>query len=121
MWGIFKSSGTIAQNVGYRSYVALLTQTATDAPTAVVLYNDLGGDITYSYGGNGTYSVVSSGLFTDNKTFFLLDNENFNINALCTCGWADANTLTIMTVDPTTGTKTNAYLRKTPFEIRVYS
>lgn len=49
MFGIFKQQGTTAQNVGYKSYSALLTQSGTSAPTAVVLNNSIG-DISITYG-----------------------------------------------------------------------
>lgn len=40
---------------GVREYVALLTQTGTDAPVAVVLENTLGGDLVWTRDGTGNY------------------------------------------------------------------
>lgn len=54
--------------LGYKEYVALLTQAGTDAPVATVLYNDLGGTVVWAYGGNGEYSATLTGAFVLNKT-----------------------------------------------------
>lgn len=52
----------------YKEYLAFLTQVTTGAPTATVLINTLGGDVTWSRTSTGTYQATSSGLFTLNKT-----------------------------------------------------
>ena len=44
-----------AKLLGYRTYKALLTQTATDAPVAAVLENTLWINVTYKYDSNGIY------------------------------------------------------------------
>ena len=61
-------------------YKALLTQSGTAAPTAVVLENTLG-DIVWGYSTTGTYTATLSGAFTENKTFIL---------ATCSFGSVDA-------------------------------
>lgn len=51
-------------------YRALLTQTGTDAPTAVVLENTLGEVPTYNYVNTGIYDIqVASPIFVLGKTF----------------------------------------------------
>lgn len=54
----------------YKIYKALLTQTGTNAPTAIVLENTLGITPAYGYTDVGTYSLTSIGSFPDNKTIF---------------------------------------------------
>ena len=57
--------------LGYRTYTALLTQTGTTPPTAVVLENSLG-EITFTYDGVGFYTMHSAtNAFTENKTISL--------------------------------------------------
>jgi hypothetical protein len=53
----------------YDVYVALLTQSGTNAPVAIELENDFNETLTYEYIGAGTYSVVSPGsIFAADKT-----------------------------------------------------
>jgi hypothetical protein len=56
----------------YKVYTALLTQIGTDAPTAVILENTLGGDIVWVRDIVGNYRAVSNELFTINKTHVML-------------------------------------------------
>lgn len=49
-------------------YIALLTQSGTSAPTAVVLKNTLGGTVVWTRGGVGDYVATLTGAFTANKT-----------------------------------------------------
>jgi hypothetical protein len=98
----------------YKVYTALLTQTGTNAPVAIVLENTLGGNLTFS-SDEGLYNTVtSSGLFTENKTFVLLGSGNES-------GYSpqvsvqDINTITF-----TVSTSEDA-MYNTPIEIRVYN
>ncbi len=56
----------------YKEYVALITQTGTDAPVATVVTNTIG-TITWSRQSTGYYKATSSALFTAGKTFI---NDN---------------------------------------------
>jgi hypothetical protein len=49
-------------------YRALLTQTGTDAPTATVLENTLGGTVVWTRDNPGRYDATLAGAFTENKT-----------------------------------------------------
>ena len=49
-----------AQTLGYTSYVQLLTQNGTDAPTGSVLENTAGITITWAYGSSGIYTATYS-------------------------------------------------------------
>lgn len=51
-------------------YRALLTQSGTNAPTAIVLENTLGETPTFSYSNDGEYTLNTVGnVFTQDKTF----------------------------------------------------
>jgi hypothetical protein len=53
--------------VGYKEYVALLTQTGTSAPVATVLSNTIGA-IVWAYAGVGQYTATLIGAFPATKT-----------------------------------------------------
>lgn len=55
----------------YARYVALLSQSGTDAPVATVLENTLGGTVVWTRADVGDYVGTLSGVFTGNKTFML--------------------------------------------------
>ena len=107
----------------YKVYVALLTQTGTDAPVATVLENTLGGTITFGYDYVGTYSINSAGLFTSNKTFVqttLGYTWNANIGLL-NYAIQDDSLISLLTFDSqTTAPASNDVLTNTSIEIRVY-
>tara|TARA_R110000868_G_scaffold169953_4_gene405056 strand:+ start:788 stop:1186 length:399 start_codon:yes stop_codon:yes gene_type:complete len=67
---------------GYTSgtliYVALLTQTGTNAPVATVLQNTLGGTVVWTRNAEGDYRGTLSGVFTANKTWLLANVNNNN-------------------------------------------
>ena len=60
-------------------YVALLTQTGTDAPEVTVIKNTLGGTVVWTYGDVGLYFGTLAGAFTNNKTVGVdIDVVNFH-------------------------------------------
>ena len=54
---------------GTKMYLALLTQSGTDAPVATVLQNTLGGTVVWTRAGVDSYRGTLSNAFTENKTF----------------------------------------------------
>lgn len=60
----------------YLKYVALLSQSGTDAPVATVLENTLGGTVVWSYEEQGVYIATLEGVFLAGKTF-CLTNANY--------------------------------------------
>jgi len=59
---------TISGQVPYKSYVALVSQNANNAPTATVLENTIG-PVTWAYIGLGNYQIQLLGAFPASKTF----------------------------------------------------
>jgi hypothetical protein len=66
LW-VGREDGSAWPAVGYKEYVAGLTQAGTNAPVATVLSNTLG-TVTLARSNVGQYSFNSSALFTSNKT-----------------------------------------------------
>jgi hypothetical protein len=66
LW-VGREDGSAWPAVGYKEYVALLSQTGTNAPVATVLSNTLG-SVAWSYEGVGLYYGTSS-LITATQTF----------------------------------------------------
>jgi hypothetical protein len=61
-------------------YKALLSQSGTDAPTAVILENTLG-DIVWTYDGIGSYEGTLNGAFSNKTVFYPLNNTS-NVSVL---------------------------------------
>jgi hypothetical protein len=102
--------------LNYKSYVALISQTGTAAPTAIVLENTLG-TLTFTYFGVGVYKVATTdSLFTLNKTFLLIENSNNSNNSLFRTGVNDL----VISCSDLLGAAVNGTLNKTSIEIRIY-
>lgn len=121
---VFGSNITADENstgllLNYKSYVALITQSGTAAPTAIVLENTLG-EVTFSYVAGGRYELTTDSLFTLDKTFALITNSNLGSNAIYQ---SSVNTLRINCRDLTTSGNPylNGALNNTSIEIRVYN
>lgn len=118
MFGQYKFNGTTAQNVGYSSYVANLSQSSTNPPTTTFESNGLSGAVTYTRSGPGNYRANSSGLFTSNKTTInIAQNDS---SAIFTVLWLNSSTIIIGTTEIVSQTSLDGYLNQTLFEIRVY-
>ena len=105
-------TNAIATAKPYKVYTAILTQTGTSAPTAIVLENTLGGAISWSYLGIGSYSATMPMTIALSKTTVQLTNGLSNANVL-RGGFRNANEVQI--VSTSDGSFTNAFI-----EIRVY-
>lgn len=101
----------------YTSYVALLTQSGTDAPTATVLENTLGGSVVWARSDVGVYTGTLVGAFTLNKTAIFTSPSVTDSLVFSARTSADVVTLTTSDVD---GTILDALLLATPIEIRVF-
>ena len=102
----------------YDIYVALLTQSGTDAPTANILENTIG-EITYGYEDDGNYNIFSDGLFTEKKTTITIGTQNnsgYNITFIT--GYNNVNQLSFLCFNG--GTPSNGVINNIFLEIRVY-
>ena len=69
-------SGNTGGGLPYLVYTAIINQTGTNAPTALVLQNTLGANVTYSYDAVGGYFVNCPNKFTAGKTFVIFSPNN---------------------------------------------
>jgi hypothetical protein len=93
--------------------VALLTQSGTDAPTAVVLENTTGQQFTWTYSGVGEY--VATGGFTVAKSTFLGNSAGAShVYAAFT-----TSNVTVSSYD-VNGAAANGILTNSTIEIRLY-
>lgn len=99
----------------YLVYVALLSQTGTDAPVATVLENTLGGTVVWSYNDVGSYYATLANAFTAGKTFVLLSGNG----GLMGSNIMSANAIEIYSYN-SSGIQENEYIQTAPIEIRVY-
>lgn len=102
----------------YTKYVALLTQTGTSAPTAIVLENTLGFTPTWTYDSVGTYFINSSTGFTLNKTFVMIAN-GLNQSPVTGIYIQSTSRIDVVTTSAVFGLVNDA-LFKTAIEIRIY-
>lgn len=73
-------SGTLSWD-GPKKYVAILNQTGTSAPTAIVFENTIG-TISFNRISTGFYEITSSNLFVNNKMYLHLSNVNGGVSAI---------------------------------------
>lgn len=124
---LIKDSGVVQPKV----YIALLTQTGTDAPVATVLVNTLGDTITWSRDSAGTYTGQPGGTpFTTNKTVISMgvaSNVGSTIGSSASFGASVAFdiavinlTTTFQDINSSSGGKSDDLLLKTMIRIEVY-
>ena len=106
----------------YKVYTALLTQSGTDAPVAIVLENTIG-EIVWSYDSIGFYKATLLNSFPYGKTVFLFGNTYSSVNLVADC--LDYNisnsVMTLGVFSISIGNPTDSSLGNTPIEIRVYN
>ena len=103
----------------YKVYTALLTQTGTSAPTAVVLENTLGFEPTWLYSSTGLYSTTNP-IFQNNKTTVNIF-QNINGYSYLFYGYIIGNIIYIGSVFLFSNIAQNNLLTNTGIEIRVYN
>lgn len=113
---------TIVPAISKKTYIALVTQTSTNAPTLNILVNTLG-TINASYSTNGTYTITGTGLFTVNKTTITIGGHLGT--STVDCAFIQASDLaldsfTLFTYDFNT-VATNDVLLNTMLMIEVYN
>jgi hypothetical protein len=97
---------------GYKSYVALISQTGTAAPTITLLENSLG-DIVWTRNSAGTYYGTLTSAFNSGKTFVRINPSSTGTAAVAARGGDNFITVTTGVAD--------SLLSLNPFEIRVYN
>lgn len=106
----------------YKSYVAIISQSGTNAPVVdTLLNNDLGGPVTFSYDQQGEYNINSSGLFTSNKTVMFVGPGRPVVTPLLLGTTVASNSLIKLYSTNTSNVKTNSLISLVPIEIRVYN
>lgn len=101
-------------NLGYTSYVALLTQAGAAAPVATILSNTTGGTVTWTRTSAGVYvATIASSVFTANKTWMItgLQDNGSTMPVVRT-----SNTQITVTTSNNDDRITNS-----SFEVRIYS
>lgn len=107
-----------ATKLSPKVYTALITQSGTAAPTAIVLENTLGGTVVWTRSSTGIYLGTLTGAFTLDKTFCL--SEPSTHPSFISTTRLDANSITIAT-DNSAGVVVDGYLNNATVEIRVYN
>lgn len=95
-----KKAAVPTVSLGYQVYTALLSQSGTSNPTAIVLGTNTIGTIVWTRNSVGNYTGTLSGAFTANKTWLMIQRGNSSSGYLN--GWIfhnDANTINITTHD----------------------
>ncbi|MEW6129592.1 MAG: hypothetical protein AB1757_21305 [Acidobacteriota bacterium] len=100
-----------------KKYVALLTQTGTNAPVVTVLENTLG-EIVWSRFGAGVYKGTLNNAFPQNKTVLFTQNNSEASNFYLAL-WLDLNTVIVEVINAGADSIDDT-LFNTPVEIRVY-
>jgi hypothetical protein len=97
---------------GYKSYVALLSQTGTSAPIAIVLENSIG-DIVWTRNSAGIYSGTLLGSFIQDKTWCMITVPTNDYSGSIALGRHDDNTVRAYFTEAIGG--------EVQIEIRVYN
>ncbi len=124
LW-VGREDGSAWPAVGYKEYVALLTQTGTNAPVATVLSNTLGA-VTYQYNAVGSYQANSAVQLTARTTasidpFKLAGNVDYATAKISGIVISGGNShVSINTYEFITPENVNDELDTTPFSIRIY-
>jgi len=115
--------GSGSQNIPYifasKQYVAFLTQSGSNAPSASILINSIG-DIDWQYSSAGVYTGTLVLAFTNGKTIPMVSNNtNANSGNSIHIKRFDNNTVYITTANSGSGLSDDI-LSETPVDIKVY-
>lgn len=111
-------------NISYKKYVALLTQTGVTAPTINVLETTMSSGITSSYINVGEYKLISNAEFTANKTFVMINQTGLSmigVQAIILANRIGNNEIAVQVADTLGSGYLDDVLLDTQIEIRVYS
>jgi len=103
-------------NLGYTSYVALITQAGTAAPTEnPLIQNTTGGAPVWAYASSGVYTVTFPFTFNGEKVIVFVNNGN--VSPTQNIGWALTGVAGQIRFD----TQSNSNLSRASLEIRIYA
>lgn len=105
-----------ANALPYKSYVAILNQSSTSAPTATVINSGIGTP-TWGRTSAGNYTATLTGVFVSNKTVVFATGLG---QALLIAGRINANVVSFKTYTDA-GVISDNLLQTTSIEIRVYN
>jgi len=87
------SAVATGKNSSFKTYTALVSQSGTSAPTAIVLYNEFDEEFTFSYLSEGKYTINSAkGYFKENKVALLTSGGEGN-NLIVSTPYINNNSL----------------------------
>jgi hypothetical protein len=120
---VFGSNITADENstgllLNYKSYVALISQSGTAAPTAIVLENTIG-NIVWARQGFGDYFGTLTGAFPSGKVVCF--SNQIDMPTMTTILRENENVISINTGTPGTNVISDNILNNTSIEIRVYN
>jgi hypothetical protein len=121
LW-VGREDGSAWPAVGYKEYVALLSQSGTSAPTVSVLSNTIGA-IVWTRFGMGNYSGTLSSAFPLLKVSLSVNTTQVDASIgteIATIGTSTASVVTVGTFESYGGDSTDSVLLETPISIRVY-
>lgn len=105
---------------GVKVHRTLLTQTSTNAPSAVVLENSLGGTVVWTRDSAGTYFGTLAGAFPENKCFFLSQLNDPAAGTISVSRVSD-NVIAVQSVTPAaTPLKADGLLNLASIQVLVY-
>lgn len=122
----FSVDTTYLQNFAhpYKSYIALLTQNGTNAPTVTELYNNTGATITFSYLTAGVYTINNSNGWDMSKLFFIASSVGNTGNTCCPAGRvmiSSEGAYVLLQSFDNSNANANSVLADAPIEIRIYN
>jgi hypothetical protein len=118
VWGFPNPEAVIVEKA-IPKYVALISQSVTNPPIAVVLENTLGSDVVWTYNSVGEYLGTLTINLDLNKTAVTITNSNLASNGLAAANVYSTNEVAIYTTD-FTGGSVDGQLGLNVFEIRIY-
>ena len=112
-------AAAIANNQGIKRYVALLTQTGTDAPVATVLENTLGEVPVWSRDDVGEYFLTASGnIFVQDKTAILIGSPSSGAGNQALAMWQSVTQIFVAVYSG--GGVADGFLADTILKVEVY-
>jgi len=113
-------AGEVAAIQSTKVYKATLTQVGTDAPTATVLKNTLGGTVVWTREGQGVYYGTMSNGFPDEKTLFIVGSATNDIGFGVRGRRETSSIVSVTTFDTTGATAVDDELVETSILIEVF-